>query len=78
MEYVFSARKGQRITVKNANTSMFDVRIFSGEFDLETEFDSSRTFSIDASDTGDYMLFVRKKMTGGSGNSRFSVTLSIR
>src|ERR1043166_7703340 len=33
MEYVFSARKGQRVTVRNAQSHLFDVRIFRSEGD---------------------------------------------
>ncbi len=78
MEYVFSARKGQKVTVTNPSTSLFDVRIFSDENDVETEFDSSRTFSITLPADGDYNLFVRKKMVKTPRRARFSITLSIR
>src|ERR1043166_4687004 len=61
MEYVFSAHKGQKVTIVNATTSLFDVRIFSDENNVETECDSSRTFSLTLPADGDYNLFVRKK-----------------
>ena len=75
MEYVFSARKGQKVTLRNANTSRFDLRIFSKEFGVETEFESSRVFTLPA--TGDYLLFVRKK-AGGPRTATFNVTLTIK
>lgn len=78
MEYVFAAHKGQRITVTNRMNSKFDVRIFSGELDLETEFDSSSVFSVDAVHDGDYLLFIRKKMIKGARPVRFAVMLMIR
>jgi hypothetical protein len=78
MEYVFAARKGQTITLRNAAASMFDVRVFSETFGVETEFDSSREFSVALPETGDYILFVRKKMTRSTAGSRFNVTVRIR
>ena len=78
MEYVFAARKGQTISVLNPATSMFDVRVFSDEAGVETEFDSSREFSLNLPADGDYMLFVRKKSTRSSARARFAVTIRIR
>ena len=77
-EYVFSASKGQVVTVKNSKTSLFDFRIFSDEFDLETEFESSSTLTITVPETGDYMFFVRKKMVRSPRRAAFSLTLYIK
>lgn len=78
MEYVFAARKGQKVTLRNAAASTFDVRIFNEDFGIETEFDSSREFSVTLPETGDYMLFVRKKMIRSPARSRFNVSVRIR
>ncbi|HEY2846351.1 MAG TPA: hypothetical protein VGI80_00950 [Pyrinomonadaceae bacterium] len=78
MEYVFSAKKGQKVTVTNPSTSLFDVRIFSDENNVETEFDSSRIFSITLPADGDYNLYVRKKRVKTLRRARFSITLSIK
>jgi len=78
MEYVFSARKGQSVTISNPNTSLFDVRIFSDEADVETEFDSSRNFSVDVPADGNYLVYVRKKLVQRPRRARFAITLSIR
>jgi hypothetical protein len=78
MEYVFTAKAGQKVTIGNSKTSLFDVRIFSEENDVETEFDSSRTFSLMLPADGDYMLFVRKKRVAKPSRARFSITLTIR
>lgn len=78
MEYVFSAVKGQTVSIRMANTNLFDYRIFSPEADLDTEFDSSRTSTIELSATADYLLFVRKKMVSRPRTARFSLTISIR
>jgi hypothetical protein len=77
MEYVFSARKGQIVTVKNAGHNLFDFRVFNDEFDFETEFDSSPRSTFDLPETGDYLFFVRKKMAGPR-RARFSMVISIR
>ena len=78
MEYVFAARKGQRVVVKNSQTGLFDFRIFSEEFDTETEFDSSRSYTFDVPATGDYNFFVRKKMVKTPRRAHFRITLEIR
>ena len=78
MEYVFSARKGQHVTVKNSQTGLFDFRIFSDELDMETEYDSSRAYTFDIPETGDYMFFVRKKIVKSPRTARFRITFQIR
>jgi hypothetical protein len=78
MEFVFTARKDQKITLRNAATSMFDVRVFNTDYGIETEFDSSREFSVTLPETGDYMLFVRRKMVRRPARSRFTVSVRIR
>jgi hypothetical protein len=78
MEFVFAGIKGRKVILRNSAVSMFDVRVFSEEFGLETEFDSSREFSVTLPETGDYMLFVRKKMVRMPARSRFNVAIRIR
>ena len=78
MEYVFSAKSGQKVTVTNPSTGLFDVRVFSDENNVETEFDSSRNFSLTLPADGDYMLFVRKKAVKTPRRARFAITLSIK
>ena len=78
MEYVFGATKGQTVTIKNSNRSLFDFRIFNDEFDFETEFESSSTLTITAPETGYYMFFVRKKQVQTPRRARFSLTLTIK
>lgn len=76
-DFVFNARKGQRVMISNSKTSLFDFRVYSEEFDLETEFESSPTLSLEIPETGKYLFFVRKKMTSPH-RARFSLTLTIR
>jgi hypothetical protein len=78
MEYVFTAKKGQHVTVKNPSTGLFDFRIFSDALDTETEYDSSRSLIFDVPSTGDYNFFVRKKMVKTPRTARFKITLEIR
>jgi hypothetical protein len=78
MEYVFSARKGQSVTVTNPSTSLFDFRIFSEENDTETEFDSSRSLTFEIPATGDYQFFVRKKLVKAPVRARFRITFAVR
>ena len=78
MEYVFTAKKGQRVTVTNPLTGLFDFRIFSDENDMETEFDSSRRYTFEMPQTGDYQFFVRKKMVKSPRTARFCIRFEIR
>lgn len=78
MEYVFAATKGQTVTIRNSNKSLFDFRVFSNEFDVETEFESSPTLTLELPETGDYLFYVRKKQVKSPRTARFSLSLSIR
>ena len=77
MDYIFAAVKGQKVTIKNSNHNLFDFRIFSDEFNVETEFDSSPSYTLDIPETGDYLFFVRKK-AGGPRLARYLMTMTIR
>jgi hypothetical protein len=76
-DFVFSATKGQKVTIRNSRTSLFDFRVFNEEFNFETEFESSPALSFVVPETGDYLFFVRKKMTAPRA-ARFSLTLTIK
>ncbi len=78
MEYVFGAAKGQTVRITNSKTSLFDFRVFSEEFDFETEFESSPTLTFTIPETGDYNFFVRKKRVKKPRTARFSLTLMIK
>jgi hypothetical protein len=75
-DLVFKARKGQKVTIRNSRTSLFDFRVFNEEFEFETEFESSPKLSFEIPETGDYLFFVRKKMTAPR-TARFSLTITI-
>lgn len=75
-DFVFSAKKGQKLTVRNSRTSQFDFRVFSEEYNVETEFESSPTLKLELPETGKYYFYIRKKMTAPRRAS-FSITLTI-
>ena len=78
MEYVFGANNGQTVTIKNSSKSLFDFRVFSAEFDFETEFESSPALTFEIPATGDDMFFVRKKQVRMPRTARFVLKLSIK
>lgn len=78
MEYVFSARAGQTVTIKNTRTSLFDFRIFNNENDFDTEFESSPTLTFEIPESGDYLFFVRKKLVRSPSRAKFLITLTIK
>ena len=78
MEFVFDARQGQTVTIRNGGSALFDFRVFSEEADFETEFESSPTLTFEIPKRGDYNFFVRKKMVRSPRTARFSISLSIK
>jgi hypothetical protein len=78
MEYVFAAKKGQTVTVKMSNTSLFDYRVFKPDVDFETEFESSPVSTFELPETGDYLLFVRKKLIQRPRTARFTLTFAVK
>lgn len=78
MEYVFTATQGQIVTIKNSRASLFDFRVFNDGSLSEGDFDSSSSYTFTVPETGDYMLFVRKKRVKAPRTARFSITLFIK
>lgn len=77
-DLVFSARKGQTVTISNSRPNLFDFRVYNYEFDFETKFERSRKLTFEIPETGDYLLFVRKKMVKTPRTASFSLTLTIK
>jgi len=77
MEFVFTARKGQRATVRNSSNAQFEVSLFSEELGIDNTWNSAASFTLGLPAAGDYLLFVRKK-PNGKATAKFSVTLSLR
>jgi hypothetical protein len=75
-EYVFAAKAGQTVMIKNS-TPAFDFRVFSEESFPDGDFDSSPTYTFQIPADGDYDFFVRRKV-GGPKRATFRLTLSIK
>lgn len=78
MDFVFAARKGQKVTIKNQGPTRFDVRVFVPESGFDTEFDSSQSFEFEIETDGDHLLFVRRKAGPGPRNARFTISITIK
>lgn len=81
MDYVFTAKAGQKITLKVVSApkgDLFDFTIDGDGFDVETEYDSYSDYSFTAPQTGDYLLFVRKRPTQKVPKAKFFLTLTIK
>ncbi len=78
MEYVFAATKGQIVTVKMSDTSLFDYRVFNPDVEFETEFESSPVSTFELPETGEYFFFVRKKMVKRPRTAKFSLIFSVK
>ena len=81
MEYVFGAKAGQKITLKVTSQpkgGFFDFTIDGDGFELETEMDSYYDYTFTAPQTGDYLVFVRKRPTEKTKTAKFFLTLSIK
>ncbi len=76
MEFVFGAKAGQIVTIKNTYRQ-FDFRVFSEENFPDGDFDSSPTYSFEIPADGDYNFFVRRKV-GGAKRATFRMTLTIK
>ncbi len=81
MEYVFGARAGQTVTLKVASKpkgNFFDFDLAGDGFDVETEFDYYSDYSFAATQTGDYLVTVRKRPTADVTRAKFYLTLTIK
>lgn len=78
-EYVFAARKGQRVKIKltsvPAESALFELRR-APEADSKVEY-SGRNWSVVAPETGDYFINVIRRR-GAATTSRYTLTLTIR
>jgi hypothetical protein len=75
-EYVFAARAGQMVTIRNPSRA-FDFRVFSDENFPDGDFDSSPSYSFEIPADGDYNFFVRRKV-GGPRRASYRMTLTIK
>lgn len=75
--YFFKAQKGQEVTIRSPRWNMFDFRVFSEENFPDGDFDNSPSYTFEIPETGDYLFFVRKKMTSPR-TAKFSMTITIK
>ena len=76
-EYIFGARKGQKVYITNSNSDRFAYRVFNDEVSYESTELAVPTLEFVAPATGDYMLFVRKASVSPR-TAKFSITLAIK
>jgi len=79
-EYVLSAKKGQRLTIKITSTpaksSVFQL-LGEDNDTLGLEYDANFSYSGVLPKTGDYFISV-KRPTSAKGTSRYRMTITIR
>ncbi len=82
MEYIFSAKAGQTVTLKVVSVPKGNLFSFSLDgangIELETEYDSYADYKFIAPATGDYLVVVTKRPTEKVTKARFSFTLTIK
>lgn len=81
MEYVFGAKAGQKITLKVTSQpkgNFFDFDLMGDGFELETDYDYYTDYTFIAPQTGDYLVFVRKRPTQKTKTAKFFFTLTIK
>lgn len=81
MDYVFGAWAGQEVSLKVVSEPKGKFIDFDPEgdgFELSTEFDYYDDYSFTAPETGDYLVFVRKRPTENVKTAKFYLTLSIK
>jgi hypothetical protein len=76
-EYVFGAKKGQKVYITNSNSDRFSYRVFNDDVNYESNELAVPTLEFVVPATGDYMLFV-KKASASPRTAKFSITLAIR
>lgn len=79
-EYVLSAKKGQRLTIKLTSTpyrsSVFDIKA-PDDADLGLEYDANHTFNKVLPVTGDYLIVVDRP-TSARGTSNYKLVITVK
>jgi hypothetical protein len=79
-EYVFAARKGQRLHIKLTSipnrSSVFDLKA-PDDADLGLEYDANYDYSGTLPATGDYFLTVTRP-SSARGSSTYRITITVR
>ena len=77
MEYSFGAKQGQKVTVTNTTSSLFSFRIFNDDVGYNSADVAKRTFTFEVPETGDFMLFVKRKAVSRK-SAKYSISLAIK
>ncbi|HNQ15523.1 MAG TPA: hypothetical protein PKM58_08170 [Pyrinomonadaceae bacterium] len=80
-DMVFGAKKGQTITMSvrsDGGPNLFDFTFMGDGFDVPSDEPSYTMYSITATETGDYLVTVRKNPKVAVRTARFYFTLTIR
>ena len=81
MDHVFKAAVGQKVLLNVTSRpkgKLFDFRIRGDGFELETNYDSYTEYSFIAPETGDYLVFVRKRPTQTAARAKFFLKLTVK
>jgi hypothetical protein len=81
MDHVFKARAGQSVKLgvtSNPRGNLFEFRIKGDGFEVETDYDSYTEYSFIAPETGDYLVFVRKRPTQTAARAKFFLKLTVK
>lgn len=81
MEYVFNTRAGQKVSIKFVSKTpknTFDFTLNGESFDFQTDNESYIEYDFTAPETGNYLLYVRKKPSNSNKPAKFYLNLSIK
>ena len=76
-EFVFGAKKGQKVYVTNPDSLRFAYKLFNDEVSNDSTDLAEPTMEFVVPETGDYMIFVRRA-NNKPRNAKFAITLAIR
>ncbi len=76
-EFVFGAKKGQKVYVTNSDSANFAYRLFNDAVSNESTDLAEPTMTFVVPETGDYMLFVRRSSTKPR-SAKFSISFAIK
>lgn len=79
-EFVFGAKKGQKVYITNPDSDNFSYSVFTDlveDFNMESTDLAEPTMEFTVPETGDYMFFVKRNATSRVAK-KFAITLAIR
>ena len=76
-EFVFGAKKGQKVYVTNPDSTRFAYKLFNDDTTQESTELATPTMVFVVPETGDYMLFVRRVNTSPK-SAKFAIAFAIK